>query len=352
MEAVLERRACASVPMSGSRAKSAPAPCGRMASPGPIRAARCPDPLRSPPSGSLVLRPVISRGVFGTGGPCESASLPRACGHDRPRRVSEASVLSHPHAKKPSPSQSPATARTFGCGSLVRPYLCGMRGATRPRQARGMLEQVPSRTQPTASEGRSSKAGQRDPRSLGNRPEEAGKGCPVNRRAFLAGLTSASCWPGVACCGRALLHDAGNANHRLLEPRVAAFPPGFLAGLHFRDAPGAYACHHSDGAAGPLHGRLQRRNLCGSTGVTLVTTLLARRSQIHQTTLTGHLDQWSIEMAARPRTWRNHFVSHGADTFTVASRPWPCCTVKRSHRRTACGRPTTSGCSSPCTAPC
>ena len=50
----------------------------------------------------------------------------------------------------------------------------------------------------------------------------------------------------------------------------------------------------------------------------LVTTLLARRSQIHQTTLTGHLDQWSVEMAARLQTWTDHFVRHGADTFTAA----------------------------------
>src|SRR6266404_2319980 len=59
------------------------------------------------------------------------------------------------------------------------------------------------------------------------------------------------------------------------------------------------------------------RNIGGSMGVALVTTLLVRRSQVHQATLTGHLDQWSFEMAERLRLWTDHFVNHGADTFTA-----------------------------------
>ncbi len=59
------------------------------------------------------------------------------------------------------------------------------------------------------------------------------------------------------------------------------------------------------------------RNIGGSMGVALVTMLLARRSQVHQATLTSHLDQWSFEMAERLRTWTDHFVNHGADTFTA-----------------------------------
>jgi len=59
------------------------------------------------------------------------------------------------------------------------------------------------------------------------------------------------------------------------------------------------------------------RNIGGSMGVALVTTLLSRRSQVHQVTLTGHLDQWSLEMAERLRMWTGHFVNHGADTFTA-----------------------------------
>jgi len=49
----------------------------------------------------------------------------------------------------------------------------------------------------------------------------------------------------------------------------------------------------------------------------LVTTLLARRSQVHQATLMGHLDPWSFEMAGRLQVWTNHFVARGADTYTA-----------------------------------
>jgi DHA2 family multidrug resistance protein len=59
------------------------------------------------------------------------------------------------------------------------------------------------------------------------------------------------------------------------------------------------------------------RNIGGSMGVALVTTLLARRSQIHQATLMGHLDPWSFEMAGRLQVWTNHFVARGADTYTA-----------------------------------
>jgi len=59
------------------------------------------------------------------------------------------------------------------------------------------------------------------------------------------------------------------------------------------------------------------RNIGGSMGVALVTMLLARRSQVHQATLTSHLHPWSFEMAGRLRTWTDHFVNHGADTFTA-----------------------------------
>src|SRR2546428_295231 len=62
------------------------------------------------------------------------------------------------------------------------------------------------------------------------------------------------------------------------------------------------------------------RHIRGSLGGGLVTTLLARRSQVHQATLTGHLDPWSFEMAERLRVWTNHFVARGADTYT-AGRP-------------------------------
>ena len=62
------------------------------------------------------------------------------------------------------------------------------------------------------------------------------------------------------------------------------------------------------------------RNFGGSMGVALVTTLLARRSQQHQVTLTSHLHVWSPEMTQRLQDWTGHFVAEGADTFTAGRR--------------------------------
>jgi DHA2 family multidrug resistance protein len=59
------------------------------------------------------------------------------------------------------------------------------------------------------------------------------------------------------------------------------------------------------------------RNIGGSMGVALVTTLLARRSQQHQVTLASHAHIWNPEMADRLRRWTEHFVAQGADTFTA-----------------------------------
>jgi DHA2 family multidrug resistance protein len=60
------------------------------------------------------------------------------------------------------------------------------------------------------------------------------------------------------------------------------------------------------------------RNIGGSVGVALVTTLLARRSQAHQAMLTSHVDLWNPEVTGRLRMWTDHFVTHGADTFTAS----------------------------------
>ncbi len=59
------------------------------------------------------------------------------------------------------------------------------------------------------------------------------------------------------------------------------------------------------------------RNIGGSMGVALMTTLLARRSQQHQVTLTSHVHVWSPEVAERLREWTEHFAAHGADQFTA-----------------------------------
>jgi DHA2 family multidrug resistance protein len=59
------------------------------------------------------------------------------------------------------------------------------------------------------------------------------------------------------------------------------------------------------------------RNVGGSVGVALATTLLVRRSQEHQTTLVGHVHLWSADTARRLKEWTAHFMSQGADSFTA-----------------------------------
>ena len=62
------------------------------------------------------------------------------------------------------------------------------------------------------------------------------------------------------------------------------------------------------------------RNVGGSIGIAVVTTLLVRRAQYHQATLVGHVNQWDAETASRMREWTAHFVQHGADSFTASRR--------------------------------
>ena len=62
------------------------------------------------------------------------------------------------------------------------------------------------------------------------------------------------------------------------------------------------------------------RNIGGSTGVALATTLLARRAQEHQTTLTSHIHVWNPAYAERLEEWTEHFLTQGADRFTAARR--------------------------------
>jgi DHA2 family multidrug resistance protein len=62
------------------------------------------------------------------------------------------------------------------------------------------------------------------------------------------------------------------------------------------------------------------RNMGGSIGVALTTTLLARRSQYHQATLVSHVDAWDPETAARLARWTEHFLAQGADAFTAKAR--------------------------------
>jgi MFS transporter, DHA2 family, multidrug resistance protein len=59
------------------------------------------------------------------------------------------------------------------------------------------------------------------------------------------------------------------------------------------------------------------RNLGGAIGVSVMTAVLARRSQEHQSTLVGHVNVWDPETAERLRTWARHFSARGADSFTA-----------------------------------
>ena len=62
------------------------------------------------------------------------------------------------------------------------------------------------------------------------------------------------------------------------------------------------------------------RNVAGSIGVALATTLLVRRSQEHQNTLVAHLNVWNADTAERLKRWTDHFVSQGTDTYTANRR--------------------------------
>jgi len=62
------------------------------------------------------------------------------------------------------------------------------------------------------------------------------------------------------------------------------------------------------------------RNLGGGMGVALVSTLLARRSQEHQSTLVTHINPFDAETAERLSAWAAHYGRQGADSFTAQKR--------------------------------
>jgi DHA2 family multidrug resistance protein len=59
------------------------------------------------------------------------------------------------------------------------------------------------------------------------------------------------------------------------------------------------------------------RNVGGSVGIALVTTLLSQRSQFHQATLVGHINRWDPETHERLVRWASHFAARGSDAFTA-----------------------------------
>jgi DHA2 family multidrug resistance protein len=62
------------------------------------------------------------------------------------------------------------------------------------------------------------------------------------------------------------------------------------------------------------------RNLGGGMGVAVVSTLLSRRAQEHQSTLISHVNPFDPETVARLSAWADHFGRRGADSFTAERR--------------------------------
>ena len=62
------------------------------------------------------------------------------------------------------------------------------------------------------------------------------------------------------------------------------------------------------------------RNVGGSVGIAVVTTLLAQRSQFHQSNLVSHINVWDPETSTRLGQWARHFAGLGADAFTAERR--------------------------------
>jgi DHA2 family multidrug resistance protein len=59
------------------------------------------------------------------------------------------------------------------------------------------------------------------------------------------------------------------------------------------------------------------RNVGGSVGIAVVTTLLAQRSQVHQHRLVSHVTVWDPETHERLARWTSHFAMRGSDSFTA-----------------------------------
>ena len=62
------------------------------------------------------------------------------------------------------------------------------------------------------------------------------------------------------------------------------------------------------------------RNIGGSAGVAIATTLLTRRAQLHQSILVANVHIGDPETTERLRLWAQHFQSHGADTITAGQQ--------------------------------
>jgi MFS transporter, DHA2 family, multidrug resistance protein len=64
------------------------------------------------------------------------------------------------------------------------------------------------------------------------------------------------------------------------------------------------------------------RNIGGSVGISLATTLLDRRSQFHQTMLTGHISASNAALQARIKALGQMVQSHGGGSAGTSPVPW------------------------------
>src|SRR5499426_2709073 len=62
------------------------------------------------------------------------------------------------------------------------------------------------------------------------------------------------------------------------------------------------------------------RNIGGSAGVAISTTLLSRRAQLHQSALVANVHPGDPETTERLRLWTQHFQTHGADAITAGQQ--------------------------------
>jgi len=62
------------------------------------------------------------------------------------------------------------------------------------------------------------------------------------------------------------------------------------------------------------------RNVGGSAGVAISTTLLSRRAQLHQSALVANVHVWAPETTERLRLWTQHFQARGADAMTAGQQ--------------------------------
>ncbi len=62
------------------------------------------------------------------------------------------------------------------------------------------------------------------------------------------------------------------------------------------------------------------RNIGGSAGVAISTTLLTRRAQMHQSVLVANAHVWAPETTERLRVWTQHFQGQGADAITAGQQ--------------------------------